>query len=68
MTQNTIVLEYLKKWGSITTAEAFDNLGITRLASRIHELRKMGYEIITEKVTRKNRYGKKVTFARYRLV
>ena len=68
MNQCEMILTYLRKWGSITPAEAYDNLGIMRLPARIHDLRKMGYNIITERVRRKNRFGKPVSFARYRLV
>ena len=39
--------------------------GIMRLASRITDLKKAGYPIRREMVTRKNRYGETVTFARY---
>lgn len=67
MNQCEMILTYLRKWGSITPAEAYDNLGIMRLPARIHDLRKMGYNIITERVRRKNRFGKPISFARYRL-
>ena len=67
MTQNEMVLAYIKEWGSITTFEAFTDLGITRLASRICDLRKMGYDFKVEIVSRKNRYGEKVHFNRYSL-
>jgi putative N-acetylmannosamine-6-phosphate epimerase len=47
--------------------EAFREFGITRLASRIYELRQKGVEIIAESVTAKNRYDEPVRFARYRM-
>ena len=47
--------------------EAFADLGITKLATRISEMRKMGQEFKIEMVKKKNRYGKTVQFARYSL-
>lgn len=49
MTQNKAVVEYMTVHGSITSMEAFANLGITRLSGRILELRRKGYNIITER-------------------
>lgn len=67
MTQCERIIEYLNDWGSITTFEAFTDLGITRLASRICDLKKMGYAFKVERVSRENRYGEKVTYNRYSL-
>lgn len=67
MTQNERIIEYIKDWGSITTYEAFNDLGITRLASRICDLKKMGYDFNVERIGKTNRYGEKVTFNRYSL-
>ena len=39
MTQNERVHEYLKKHGSITTKDAYEQLGVTRLSARIFELK-----------------------------
>ena len=36
--QNDLVIAYIRSYGSITTLEAFRDLGITRLASRICEI------------------------------
>lgn len=51
-TQQDVVLEYLKKYGKITSNDAFYDLHITRLADVIYKLRRKGYEIesITEMV------------------
>lgn len=46
--------------------QAFE-MGITRLASRIHDLRCMGLEIESETVKAKNRFNEPIHFARYRL-
>ena len=39
--------------------------GITKLATRISELKKLGHQFTTVMVTEKNRYGEPVRFARY---
>ena len=64
--QTAIVLDFMQANKGITTIEAFD-LGITRLASRIHELRGMGFKIINEQVTGTNRYGHTFHCVRYKL-
>ena len=65
MTQCQIILQVLEDYGSITTMEAFA-MGITRLASRIHDLRKMGITIESETVYSTNRYGDTIHYARYK--
>lgn len=58
MTQHDLILAYLKEHGSITPMDAFHNLGITKLATRISELKKMGHEFDQQTIRGKNRYGK----------
>ena len=67
MTQKEAVLEWLKTGGSITSMEAFEHLGITRLSAVVFDLRKLGYIISSEDMTTTNRYGKQVHFTRYKL-
>jgi hypothetical protein len=55
MTQCERVVQYCKDFGSITTLQAFTDLGVTRLASRINDLKKQGYVIKSEFVTTFNR-------------
>lgn len=62
LSQCKLILEYLAAHGSITAWEAMAELHIMRLASRIHDLRKLGHNIIGEMVTAN---GKR--FKRYRL-
>ena len=59
------IVDYIKQFGSITTMEAFADLGITRLASRIHDLVCEGYVIEKTVETGKNRFGDPVHFTRY---
>lgn len=61
------VLDYMHEFGSITTLQAFTDLGVARLGSRIHDLRKDGIRIKGEYVTSKNRYGEKVHYMKYTL-
>lgn len=67
MTQCERVMNYIQEFGSITTLEAFNDLGITRLASRISDLSSEGIEFERVRETRKNRYGEKVSYIRYSL-
>lgn len=63
--QTKRVLDYIDKHGSITQDEAKAALGVSRLASRIWDIRHSGIEIRREMVTGKNRYGEPVSYARY---
>lgn len=65
MTQCEQVLNYIKIFGSISSMEAFQDLGITRLSARIWELRNEGYVFDETNETHKNRFGKLVTYKRY---
>lgn len=65
MTQREMILEHLRTVGSITSAEAMQQYGVYRLASRISELVKDGEPIRKETETMVNRFGNKVIFARY---
>lgn len=67
MTQCERIIKYMDDFGSITTFEAFSDLGIMRLASRIHDLKEAGYNIKRESVRAKNRYGEIVHYTRYSL-
>lgn len=52
-------------FGSISPKEAYNDLGIMRLAARISELSKAGVPIIRKMETSKNRYGDSVSYMRY---
>ena len=68
-TQAERVVEYIRRFGSITRAEAMQDLGIANLPAVIDDLRhKHGKNIITEEVHALNRYKQKMTYARYKLV
>lgn len=61
------VLQYMIDFGSITQLEALKDLGVMRLASRISDLRKLGYPIEAKTETVKNRYQEKTFIKRYSL-
>lgn len=67
MTQRDRVIKYIKDFGSITRAEAFNELGIVELAARICELERMGYKFEKKTVYRENRYGEMIHFTKYTL-
>lgn len=67
MTQHEKILEYMNRFGSITTYDAFRDLGITKLTTRISELRKSGIEIFGVREEAKNRFGEPVSYNRYSL-
>ncbi|MBR4656569.1 MAG: hypothetical protein IKO68_08400 [Oscillospiraceae bacterium] len=64
-TQHEQILHYIKIFGSITPMEAFQDLGITKLVTRVSELRKAGKQINGTMETKENRFGKPVSFMRY---
>jgi hypothetical protein len=64
-TQSQRVLEYIRETGSITQLEALKELGVMRLASRISDLKREGYNIISKPEAVVNRYGEKTYIKRY---
>ena len=64
-TQCMRIISYMKEFGSISTLEAFQDIGCTRLASRICDLKHQGYNIGWKMEKRKNRYGYDVHYKRY---
>ena len=65
MSQKEMILEYIADMGHITAWEAMRDLGIMRLASRVHEIRKSGIDITGTMFRSKNRYGKKIRYMIY---
>lgn len=66
-TQYERVLDYMQEFGSITSFEAFKDLGVTRLSAVIFDMKKDGVEIYGKMETCKNRYGDAVSYKRYSL-
>ena len=67
ITQKDRILEYIRNFGSISSFEAYANLGITQLGARIDQLKKEGYEFRTEWESNTNRFGEKTDYKRYYL-
>ena len=66
MTYYEAVKNHLEDKGSITSKEAFERYGITRLSAVIHYLRnKEGMPIESRTETTKNRYGHTCVYTRY---
>lgn len=63
--QRQRVLDYIRENGSITQYEAYEHLGILRLASRMSELKKMGYPVRSKLIVVMNRFGEKNRVSRY---
>ena len=61
------VLNYMNDFGSITTRQAFVDLGCTRLSEYIRQLR-LEYRVDDKWIQKKNRYGDKVHFKKYWIV
>lgn len=64
MNKTELVLEHLKKHKAITSWEAIEKFGATRLSAIIYNLRTK-YEIDTIMFDDIDRYGNKVTFGKY---
>lgn len=60
--QNDQILDYLKLGKSLTSLEALNAFGCLRLASRVNELIKRGYNIVSDRVSENGK-----TFSRYYL-
>lgn len=65
MTQGERILQYMRDFGSITPMEAFRDLGITKLSTRVGELERQGHRIIRKPVDGINRYGEKTRYMSY---
>ena len=68
LTQKELILKYIADFGYITSYQAYADLGITQLATRIKELKAKGYEFKTENIKTKNRYGKPSHYYKYYLI
>lgn len=62
------VFDYMKEFGSITTLEAYNDLGETRLSARIFELKDRGFDISYKWIEVLNRYKEKCRVKQYYIV
>ena len=68
ITQKDIVLNHLRKYGSISTLECINKYEILDLQHAIYLLRKENYKITDEWISRKNKLGKSNKYKKYTLV
>lgn len=66
-TQKALILKYIAENGYITSMSAY-KLGITQLATRISELKDMGYTFETEDVKYKDKNGQHNHYFKYYLI
>ena len=66
MSQYEKISSYLDRHGSITPMEAFSALHITKLATRIGEMNRMGFTIVGQMESHKNQDGETSRYMRYR--
>jgi hypothetical protein len=65
MTQQEAILDYINRFGSITPMQAFSDLGITKLATRVSEMKKDGITLKHESIKCKTRLGRTTHYTRY---
>lgn len=58
------ILNYMREFGSITTFNAFTDLGCTRLSEYIRQIR-LEHNVKDEWVSSLNRYGEKIQYKKY---
>lgn len=64
VTMKDRIIKYMEDFGSITTMEAFSQLGCTRLSEYIRQIRQERI-VKDEWVKLTNRYGEKIEFKKY---
>ena len=68
-TKKEAIKNHLEKHNGITSAEAFELYGETRLSATIYELKhKNNLNIISEDTLVKTRYGRNVNIVTYKLI
>lgn len=63
--KSALCRQYLFAKGSITSWEAIEHFGATRLADIIFKLRKAGYDIKTDTILFTDKYGNQGSYAKY---
>lgn len=63
--QTDIIKNHLEHIGALTSAQAMNEYGIMRLASRINDLKRTGYPVQSRIVTGINRLGETCHYAEY---
>ena len=66
--QNKRILDFIDQHGSINPMQALNYLAVMRLAARISDLEKAGYQFKHELTKGKNRYGEAIKYMTYKKV
>lgn len=66
--QCTQIIEFMKKYGSITQDDATEKIGCKRLAARIADIKKRGIPVESVMEAGINRHQRPVRYARYRIL
>ncbi len=66
-TQKEAVANHLKTYKCLTSMQAIELYGITRLSEYIMELRREGWNITSERCKGKNRFGHTSSWCNYQL-
>jgi hypothetical protein len=67
MTQKQRILTYSDRGYTLTRLNSWKMLGILECPARICELKQDGHDIKTERLTVTNKFGEKVSIAKWRL-
>lgn len=67
LTQRERLIRYMNDFGSISRAEAMQELGIANATARMSEIRRLGYPLRTRTRYGKNRYNEPVHWTEYYL-
>ncbi len=67
MSQIDILIDLMKQ-GWVSPAIALAVAGCMRLAARVHDIKEMGYKVISRTKQEKNRSGRVVRFKEYKIV
>lgn len=66
--QNKKIIDYINRFGFISSYQAFQDLGVTQLGARIFELKEQGYKFSTKTIYTTDRFGEPTHYFEYRLV
>ena len=68
MSQKERILQHLESGNTITSLEAYQELGVTQLATRIYELKAEGNPILSHRIKVTNRFDEQCTVSSYFLM
>ena len=64
-THESRLLDYFEKYRSITSLQSIQDLGNTRLAATVCDMRKKGHTIDSQFISVPNRFGGKTSVSKY---